>query len=238
MASCCASVALPPLPKASSRPPGGEPGGHRPRAATQPGAVARPTARRSSSDLLGLGDRRLAHLLEDGGHICRARVQERVERLDRAVRAARGVPVGSLRHRAPPRWLPWRAPGSCRRPRAYQGDADFLRALAGVDEGQLVRRAAAHRDLDGGVRAGDAARRHGTRARSCSRDHPGAEHSGLLEEHVHELPEHVIRGHLHLLHDARVAERVTSRWSTAGQAAIAPPSPPTSAIVSSPARAR
>ena len=53
--------------------------------------------------------------------------------------------------------------------------------------------------------------------RPPSRDHPGCQHAGLLEEHVHQLPEHVVDGHVHFLDHARIVERATSRWSTAGR---------------------
>ena len=117
-----------------------EPRGHVPRAGQQPGAVGGPHRPAQLQDLLRLGDRRLTHLLEHGGHICRAGVEERVKRLDRA---------GSGRPRAPCR----SEPASSRHHRdrflgvdqdrvadrgGDQGDADFLDALAGVDERQAV----------------------------------------------------------------------------------------------------
>src|SRR5215470_16843333 len=40
--------------------------------------------------------------------------------------------------------------------RGHQGDADFLLALAGVDDGELIAEQAQHGDLYGDIGAGDA----------------------------------------------------------------------------------
>ena len=50
--------------------------------------------------------------------------------------------------------------------------------------------------------------------RSC--DHPRGQHARLLEEHVHQFPEHVVHGHLQFLDHARIAGDGQQQWSTAG----------------------
>ena len=115
----------------------GEPGGGVGGAGHQPGAVALADHPAQLDDLLGLGHRGLAHLLQHGGQVGGAGVQERVERLHR--------PRAWLRPGRITGHLPTTAIASlaCTRivsptRRADQRDADLFLALAGVHDGQPV----------------------------------------------------------------------------------------------------
>src|ERR1700733_16090462 len=106
VASCCASGAPPASADSNLLPAGRDPPAAPPRALRQPRAVALADDPPQLQDLLGLGRRGGAHLLEHGGQVRRVRVEERVQRLHRgitvrgAVRAAvRAAVRGAVRGR-------------------------------------------------------------------------------------------------------------------------------------------
>src|SRR5271156_1517079 len=126
VASCCASVALPPLPNANSRPPAA----NRAAAATAHSAIRAPsraqTVRRSSriSFALATVDARTWASTADRSEVSAYR---------NGYRASSSLMAG-----------------------AHQGHADRLFTGAGVDYGHLVLEQLHHPDLDRGVGTGDA----------------------------------------------------------------------------------
>src|ERR1700733_378958 len=98
VASCCASGAPPASADSNLLPAGRDPPAAPPRALRQPRAVALADDPPQLQDLLGLGRRGGAHLLEHGGQVRRVRVEERVERLHRGI-AVRAAVRGAVRWR-------------------------------------------------------------------------------------------------------------------------------------------
>ncbi len=148
VASCCASVALPPLPKASNLPAGLEPAGHLPRAGLQPSAVGVSHHAAQPQDLVRLGDGRLAHLLQYVGYIRGAGVEEGIQRLD-------GPGRGALRRRRRHDTTAIASLACTRSVSPTDGrderDADFLLgAPTGIDYGQPVIEQSDDGDLDSG----------------------------------------------------------------------------------------
>src|ERR1700729_2509715 len=154
VASCWASVALPPLPKANRRPPG------RNLAATcrAQSAILAPsrsaTARRSSRISLVLAtvearpcsstaDRSVGPEYRNGYSDAIAWSPDRSSRM-----------TGSSPYHGD--GFPGVDQDRIAQARGHQGHADGLLARAGVDHGHLVIEQPQHRDLHGGIRTGDA----------------------------------------------------------------------------------
>ena len=160
MAISCASVELPPLPNASSRPPTENRPGHVLGAGAQPGGVAGADLAPQGGDLGGLGHGGPPDLLHHRVQVALARVEERVQRLHRGrrwrcrraagLRALRGHDVTTAI--ASPACTRMVSPGRGR----HERDADLFLAGAGVDQGQVVAEQPHHGHRDGGVGAGHA----------------------------------------------------------------------------------
>ena len=132
VASCWASVALPPLPKANSRPPAPNLAAACARALGDPRPVPRADGAAQLADLRRLGHGRGAHLVEHGGQVAGVGVQERIQRFHRVAHdPALAAPTTAMASLACTRIV---SPTPAR----HQRHADRLLARAGVDHGHLV----------------------------------------------------------------------------------------------------
>src|SRR5580693_7117167 len=219
VASCWASVALPPLPNANSRPPAA----NRAAAARAHSAIRAPspahTVRRSSaiSSALATVDARTWASTTDRSELSAYRNGYRASRSLMA-----GVHYGDGFLRVHQDGVAYAG--------AHQGHADRLRTGAGVDYGHLVLEQLHHPHLYRGVGTGDAdlplAFAHvstpGPSTPGCSKNTWTSSHSTWYAVTCTSL---TTRGS---------QEAATSTWSAALLAAIAPPSPPVRATVSRP----
>src|ERR1700733_8160117 len=219
VASCWASVALPPLPNANSRPPAA----NRAAAARAHSAIRAPspahTVRRSSliSSALATVDARTWASTADRFELSAYRNGYRASRSLMA-----GVHYGDGFLRVHQDGVAYAG--------AHQGHADRLRTGAGVDNGHLVLEQLHHPHLYRGVGTGDAdlplAFAHvstpGPSTPGCSKNTWTSSHSTWYAVTCTSLTTRGSR------------EAATSTWSAALLAAIAPPSPPVRAPVSRP----